>query len=129
MKGERRIQRLVESISYKPGATFVVRLSKDRKSMNLRIAIPVVNSDPPYAPYEVDGNWKIDPEWIGKQSDDSILASFMVCAAQLELHEVNEHFKVNGVRLRDPHPDGKATGKFSAVLSDAFYQEIMRASE
>ena len=125
MKGERRIRRLVASIEYKPGSTFRVKNSRDRKYMTLHIEVPVINSDPPHAPYMVDGNWRIDPEWVGNQTDEDILAGFMCCVAQLELHEVYEHYKIDGRRFREPHPDGKQTGKFPYTLSDAFIKEIM----
>lgn len=50
-----------------------------------------------------------DIDYFNEMTKDQFIGEIFDMCKRLELHELKEHFKVDGVCLYDPHPENKLT--------------------
>ena len=99
-----KVYRWLDLITYKPGYKFSVDLSYNgtHSFVYLRISVDAPCSDTGIIG-PVHSVHAIDPEML---KDPELFVDFVYIAIhQLETHEMNEFFKVGGVKVKDPHAE------------------------
>lgn len=110
MKGERRIRRIVKSVTYKPDTWFEVERSGDNLSLGL--FLKTIEPISPHTPFTVSLYWTITEDTFKNDSDEEIRRSLILCLALLELHELAEWLRFDGERAINPHPHDRLHGEY-----------------
>jgi hypothetical protein len=99
------MEHLVSRLSYKPNTKLsVMECSGGSIVVRFFMCVPDITrrvSDG----FGVNNMVAMEPEHILNQTEDHLIHVIQAMIVQTEMHEVDEWLRVEGVPVRDPHPD------------------------
>lgn len=100
----------LDRIKYKPGYAFnITRVSPDNSvyldMYMLDITAHVLDAANPTEKIRLNFSAAFDPQDINLPFEEFVLNQIKI----MEMHEVNEWFKIDGFHLNEPHPELKDT--------------------
>lgn len=106
-------QEIINSIVYK-NYRITIREELFSYDFVLTLIAPVKDACLGYAysvapEIHIKSNRLYDIQYFNEMTKEQFINHIFDMCKQLELHELKEHFKVNGVCLYDPHPENKLT--------------------
>lgn len=116
----RRLFALVNRVTYKQGASFVVSLERHGARMvtdlvRLTLTLTVVNILPPHTPTQITASCENSIGDFLCKSDERILREWIYpLIMRAEEHEMREWFKYRGEHVVDPHPSDPILDEYCA---------------
>lgn len=94
------LETILRTFTYKPGWEF--RLTIDERFLNLRIVVMVIDADCPSSTIRIEFNTSFDHHLcnLGHYPWEKWLRDRIL---EVERHEVDEFFQIDGVKTFDPH--------------------------
>lgn len=109
-------QELVSRLTYKPGATFELRVpipSEDKDwddwqqgLLQMIVTLRVIDVKPPHEEIEVIQVKKLTEEFLQDARGPALINFIVSQVFDMEKHEMREWLKVDGKQYLDPHPEG-----------------------
>lgn len=122
-----RVRSLLKKVTYKPGWKFGAASAVDPyekpkpwdwERVIITIIAPMPNLSGKDKTVDVVSNRHFDCQQLARMKDGDIIGYiFTQVIRDLELHEMDEWFKVDGFHVRDPHPENKSVKKLDKQLT------------
>lgn len=96
---------LIEKITYKPGAVFMIERCAVMDVIRLVVTLQVVNAENPNEKIPINFQRVLREDHFTALNEKNFLAMIRASLLELEIHEVNEFFKIRGEHYIDPHPE------------------------
>lgn len=119
------LEALVATIKYKPGSKFKVREDYPYDDINLIMRLMVDNVNEPSKRIELRSMNRYPMSLVHQWDKDRALYEILKLVRQMENHETDEWLTVEGVRLKEPHPEEKLEFKMSATLPNPNFDEAL----
>lgn len=92
---------VLERLHYKPGWKFSIMRNTESGFMTLVVQAAVENVEAPHEKVQINMTETVHPE----MTDDEFINTVCSAICKMEMHEVDEYFKVDGRHYREPHPE------------------------
>jgi hypothetical protein len=108
-----RVRKLIERVTYKPDYSLVVASEFPVSGVQFPVLIqfnifhPEPDVNHPSATAMISYGARLDEDHLEQMSDAQILEWIYHQLVKREIHEVREWFRMDGVPVRDPHPELK----------------------
>ena len=100
------IRELVGRLSYKPGWKFKVwEVTTPSRTVMLSAQFLVPNSNAPEVLLPVGITQHFDAYMMGLMDERAVIELLRELVRRGEMHEIDEWFMVDGIRVKDPHPE------------------------
>jgi len=101
----KELQLIVDQISYKPKYFLDARLALEYDAVEIRLSYPALNVENPSENIILRSKDIILGEALKHLEEEDLLKQVYCLFRTAELHELDEWFKFNGKRLKEPHKE------------------------
>lgn len=107
-----KVQDLCSRIKYKPNSIILTRQAANYPGIEISIAVPCISATDFSATIPIITSQAISYDELNSVKEDLepyILSRIYSLITRLELHEINEFFKIDGRYYKHPHPPNMLT--------------------